>query len=108
VVPYDPTRSKGLIIGSGADGGGGVMRIQPLADTALRVTWLGAARQVREARLFLADSLQQTLRAQQVTLASPTAVFSMRDVKSPVAFTGLSILYADGVNTTTLVPYRPQ
>lgn len=108
VVPYDPTRSKGLIIGAGADGGGGVMRIQPLADSALRVTWLGAVRQIREARLFLADSLHQTLRAQQVTIASPSAVFSMRDVKSPVAYTGLTILYADGVSSTTLVPYQPK
>ena len=108
VTPYDPTRSKGLIIGAGADGGGGVMRIQPLADSALRVTWLGAMRPVREARLFLADSLQQTLRAEQVTLASPDAVFRLRDVRSKVAYTGLTILYADGVNSTTLVPYRPK
>jgi hypothetical protein len=108
VVPYDPTRSKGLIIGTGADGGGGVMRMQPLADSALRITWLGAVRPIREARIFLADSLHEALSTRYVTLAAPTAVFRMREVKSPIAFAGLTIIFADGVTTTTLVPYQPK
>ena len=107
-VPYDPTRSKGLIIGAGADGGGGVMRIQPLADSALRVTWLGGVRPVREARLFLADSLHTTLSSRGVTLAEPSAVFRIQDVKTPVAYVGVTTVFADGVTTTTLVPYPPR
>ena len=106
VTPYDPTKSRTLTIGAGADGGGGVMRIQQLGDSALRVTWLGSVRPIREARLFLADSLRQSLRSQSVTLAESSALFSIRDLEPNLAFTGLTIVYADGATATTLVPYR--
>jgi hypothetical protein len=106
VTPYDPAKSRTLTIGAGADGGGGVMRIQPLGDTAVRVTWLGSVRPIREARIFLADSLRQSLRSQSVTAAAPSALFRTGELEPQLAFTGLTIVYADGATATTLVPYN--
>jgi hypothetical protein len=107
-IPYDPAKSRTLTIGAGADGGGGVMRIQQLGDSVVQITWLGSVRPIREARLFLADSLRQALRSQMVTAAAPSALFRTRDLEPRLAFTGLTIVYADGATATTLVPYRAQ
>ena len=40
--PYDPTKSRMLTIGEGADGGGGGMRIERLENNMLRLTWRGS------------------------------------------------------------------
>lgn len=106
--PSDPAKSKTLVIGVGHDGGGGVMRIQPLGDSALRLTWRGSVRPIREARFFLADSLRMPIHAQSISQDSPSAVFSIADLESAVAYTGLTIIYATGATVTTLVPFEPE
>jgi hypothetical protein len=103
--PYNPANSRMLTIGGGADGGGGAMRIECVDTATLRLTWLGSTRPVREARLFLADSLQQTLRAQPVDLTTPSALFKLTGLTPRVAYTGLTVIYADGATQTTLVPF---
>ncbi len=104
-APSDPTKSKTLIIGGGADGGGGVMRMEHPGGDTLRLTWVGNLRPIREAQFFLADSLQQPLLTQQVDMASRTADFRVRGVEARIAYTGLTIVWANGATVTTLVPY---
>ena len=106
--PYDPTKSRMLTIGEGADGGGGVMRIDRLENNTLRLTWRGSVRPIREARLFIADSLKQMLRSARVDSDTPSALFEIADLDGKIAFTGLIVTYADGAVQTTLVPYPPR
>lgn len=105
--PYDPEQSKMLTIGSGADGGAGVMRIEQVSDSVLRLIWLGSNRRIREARLFIADSAQRSLRTSLIDAATPSALFLIAPFASKVAYTGLTVVFADGATQTTLVPYPP-
>ena len=106
--PYDPTKSRMLTIGAGADGGGGVMRIERVDDRTLRLTWRGTAQPVREARFFLADSTQRSLRSARVDADSPSALFEIAGLEPRIAYTGLTVVFADGSVQTTLVPYPPR
>jgi hypothetical protein len=106
--PYDPTKSSMLTIGEGADGGGGVMRIERLENKMLRLTWRGSARPIREARLFIADSSQKSLRSSRVDMDTPSALFEIAEFDGKIAYTGLTVVYADGAKQTTLVPYPPR
>lgn len=106
-LPYDPEKSKMLTIGAGADGGAGVMRIEQVSDSVLRLTWLGSNRRIREARLFVADSAQRPLRTSLIDAATPSALFLIGPFASKVAYTGLTVIFADGATQTTLVPYPP-
>jgi hypothetical protein len=105
---YDPTKSRMLTIGEGADGGGGVMRIERLENNMLRLTWRGSERPIREARIFIADSSQKSLRSARVDNDTPSALFEIADFDGKIAFTGLTVIYADGAVQTTLVPYPPR
>jgi hypothetical protein len=105
--PYDPTKSRMLTIGAGADGGGGVMRIEPVTDSLVRITWLGSARPVREARLFLADSARQELRTARVDARTPSTLFELTPGRERIVYAGLTIHFSDGAVQTTLVPYVP-
>lgn len=106
--PYDPTKSRMLTIGEGADGGGGVMRIERLANNMLRLTWRGSLRPIREARLFIADSSQKSLQRARVDNDTPSALFEIAEFDGKIAFTGLTVIFADGAVQTTLVPYPPK
>lgn len=106
--PYDPTKSSMLTIGEGADGGGGVMRIERVENKTLRLTWRGSARPIRDARLFIADSSRKSLRSSRVDIATPSALFEIGDFNGKIAYTGLTVIYADGATQTTLVPYPPR
>jgi hypothetical protein len=104
--PYDPARSRTLIISEGVDGGAGVMRIAHADGDSLRVTWLGANEPVRSATLFLADSLRRPLVSAAATMDSPTATFPLARLESDVAYTGLTVVGAAGATATTLVPFH--
>lgn len=106
--PYDPTKSRMLTIGEGADGGGGVMRIERLENKSLRLTWRGTDRPIREARLFVADSSQKQLKSARVDNDTPSAIFEIAEFEGRIAFTGLVVMFADGAMQTTLVPYPPK
>lgn len=103
-IPYNPATSRAVMIGGGGDGGAGVMNIERLQRDSLHVTWRGALRPVREARLFLADANQQSLAARFVTLDRPDARFSRRGLPRPATYMGLAVTYADGSMQTWLVP----
>lgn len=105
--PYNAADSKTLFIGEGADGGAGVMRIERSGTDSLRLTWRGSVRPVREARFFLADSSQRPLASRTVHADAPTAVFAIGALEAAVAYTGLTVIYADGATVTNLVPHRP-
>ncbi len=107
-APSDPKKSKTLIIGGGVDGGGGVMRMERPGGDTLRLTWVGNLRPIRDAQFFLADSLQQPILTQQVDMASRTADFRVRGIEPRIAYTGLTIVWANGATVTTLVPYPPR
>jgi hypothetical protein len=106
--PYDPTKSRMLTIGAGADGGGGVMRIERVNDNLLRLTWRGSVQPVREAKLFLADSTQRALKSTRVDADTPSALFEIAGIEPKIAYTGLTVVFADGSVQTTLVPYPPR
>ena len=38
--------------------------------------------------------------------AAPTATFEVATLSAPVAYAGVTVTFADGVTSTTLVPYR--
>jgi hypothetical protein len=97
-----------LTIGAGADGGGGVMRIETVSDSVARVTWLGTTRPIRQARLFLADSVQQSLRGALVDKDTPSALLKFSDFGSRVSYIGLTITLDTGAIETTLIPYNPK
>jgi hypothetical protein len=104
-VPYDPTKAIMRIIGGGADGGGGVMRLTRVGSDSLQIVWLGTTRPVREARLFVADQAYQPLRSLVVTESRREARFRIGGTKDgAVAFAGVAIVHADGSRKTVLVP----
>jgi hypothetical protein len=106
--PADPANSRMLTIGTGADGGGGVMRIENVSDSVARVTWLGTTRPIRQARLFLADSVQQALRGALIDQETPSALLKFSDFATRVRYIGLTITLANGAIETTLIPYDPR
>jgi hypothetical protein len=103
--PYNPAMAHLTVVGGGHDGGGGVMRIERPSADSLRVTWLGAHRPIREARLFLADSTRKSLQSRTVTAGQPMALFTLAMQGGPAAFVGLKVVFADGSTRTTLVPF---
>jgi hypothetical protein len=93
-----------MTIGGGADGGGGVMRIEAVNDSIIRLTWLGTARPVREARLYLADSAQRPLRSALVDSSTASALFKTSDLRPRLVYYGLTVHFSNGAIETTLVP----
>jgi hypothetical protein len=104
-APADSTKPRPL---TSIAGGGDVMRIESVSDSVARVTWLGTTRPIRQARLFLADSVQQSLRGALVDHATPSALLTFSDLAPRIAYVGLTITLADGTIETTLVPYKPR
>ena len=104
-APVDSTKPRPLTSTAGA---GDVMRVESVSDTIARVTWLGTTRPIRQARLFLADSVQQSLRGALVDQETPSALLTFGDLAPRIAYVGLTITLADGTIETTLVPYKPR
>lgn len=104
--PYDPTKASVRVIGVGADGGAGVMRIERIEPDSLRVVWLGAKRPVREARLFVADGAYQPLRSVAVDDDRREGRFRLDGLAGPAEYAGVAIVHADGSRMTVLVPLR--
>jgi len=102
----EPRRAASKLIVVGAGGRGGeALTVETIADS-VRLTWLGAGRPAREVRLFVADSAHRELAARSANPSAPTATFEISTLSAPVAFTGVTIEFADGVTATTVVPYR--
>jgi hypothetical protein len=87
---------------------GRAIRIEPVSDSVTRVNWLGTPREIREARVFLADSLQQALRGALVDKDTPSVLLKLTEIGNRVAYVGLTVTLANGLVETTLVPYRPK
>ena len=99
--------SKLIVIGGGSGGGGDALTVETLGDS-VRLNWLGSSRPAREVTLFVADSTQRPLATRRASAAAPTATFEIATLSEPVAFAGVTVTFADGVTTTTTVPYRGQ
>lgn len=105
-VEREPERaSSKLIVVGGGTGGGDALTVETLGDS-VRLTWLAAGRAAREVKLFVADSAHRELATRAASPASPMATFEVATLSAPVAFAGVSVTFADGVTTTTTVPYR--
>jgi len=104
--PYDPRKASVRVIGVGADGGAGVMRIERMEPDSLRIVWLGARRPVREARLFVADGAYQPLRSVAVDDDRREGRFRLDGLAGPAEYAGVAIVHADGSRMTVLVPLR--
>jgi hypothetical protein len=102
-----PGESKMLVMGSGIDAGGGTLGVESMGDSLVRLTWMPNTRQVREARVFLADSAQRQLRSQRLDSVSTSALFETKPLGSRVRYAGLTVVMAHGTILTTLVPYPP-
>jgi hypothetical protein len=72
-----------------------------LTSARLRLRWTGREPGVREVTLVVADASRRVLATQTVRSAPWSAVF---DNAARVVFLGTTVLRADGVSTTTLVP----
>ena len=103
--PYNPELAHMTVIGAGADGGGGVMRIARVGTDSVRLTWLGTTRPIREARLFIADAEQLPLQSRVVNQEHPVGLFVVAPIVKQVAYFGLKVVYKDGSTRTTLVPF---
>jgi hypothetical protein len=103
---YEPARasSKLIVVGGGTTGGGDALTVETLGDS-VRLSWLGANRPVREVKLFVADSAHRELATRSASPLAPTATFEVATLSAPVAFAGVAVTFADGVMTTTTVPY---
>ena len=97
--------SKLIVIGGGSGGGGDALTVESVGDS-VRLNWLPNGRQAREVKLFVADSAQRQLATRIASPAMPSATFEISTLSSPVAFAGVSVTFADGVISTTVVPYR--
>jgi hypothetical protein len=97
--------SKLIVIGGGSGGGGDALTVESVGDS-VRLNWLPNGRQAREVKLFVADSAQRQLATRIASPAMPSATFEVATLSSPVAFAGVSVTFADGVISTTVVPYR--
>jgi hypothetical protein len=102
-----PGESRMLVMGSGIDAGGGTLDVESLGDSLVRLTWVPNTRQVREARVFLADSAQRPIRSQRVDSVSTSALFETKALRGRVRHAGLTVVMAHGTIVTTLVPYPP-
>ena len=105
--PASRAAPKLIVIGGGSGGGGDALTVETLGDS-VRLSWLVAGRPAREVKLFVADSTRRELATRSANPSSPTAVFEVATLSSPVAFAGVTVTFADGVVTTTMVPYRQQ
>ncbi len=88
-VPTAPTFDSGL-------------RLEFLDRNTLRLTWPGDGRAVDEVNFFLTDANDRVLDAARVVAYPFTATFK---VPAGAAFAGVTIVYSDGVKTTTTVPF---
>ncbi len=79
------------------------LTVERVNGNTLRLTWQADGRAVQEVGLFLADAEQKVLAVQTLRAAPFTALFN---IPPGVAFVGVSVVYADGVQSTTTIPYR--
>ena len=103
----EPSRatSKLIVVGTGSGGGSDALTVESLGDS-VRLNWLPNGRPVREVKLFVADSGKRELATRSTNPVTPTAIFEIATLSAPVAFVGVTVVFADGVTSTTLVPYR--
>lgn len=106
VESYAPARApaKLIVVGGGSASGGDALTVEPEGDS-VRLSWLGANRPVREVKLFVADSAHRELATRSAIPTAPVATFEVATLSAPVAFAGVTVTFADGVITTTSVPY---
>jgi len=103
----DPPRptSKLIVVGTGSTGGSDALTVESLGDS-VRLSWLRNGRPAQEVKLFVADSAKRELATRSTNPTTPTAIFEIATLSAPVAFVGVTVVFADGVTSTTLVPYR--
>ena len=106
VESYAPARAaaKLIVVGGGSASGGDALTVETEGDS-VRLSWLGANRPVREVKLFVADSAHRELATRSASPTAPVATFEVATLSAPVAFAGVTVTFADGVMTTTTVPY---
>jgi hypothetical protein len=106
VESYAPARApaKLIVVGSGSASGGDALTVETAGDS-VRLSWLGANRPVREVKLFVVDSARRELATRSASPSAPVATFEVATLSAPVAFAGVTVTFADGVMTTTTVPY---
>ena len=97
--------SKLIVVGGGSAGGGDALTVETLGDS-VRLRWLANGRPAREVKLFVADSARRELASRSASPSAPVATFEVVTLSAPVAFTGVTITFADGVTSTTMVPYQ--
>ena len=97
--------SKLIVVGGGTGGGRDALTVESLADS-VRLSWLANGRAAREVKLFVTDSARRELATRTANPSAPTATFEIATLSAPVAFAGVTVVFADGVTSTTLVPYR--
>lgn len=106
VAPYSLRYSAGgsttLLQGDLGDAAA-ALAVDHLPGGVVRLTWRPDGRAVEEVGLFLADSQQTVLAVQTLRSAPFTALF---EPTSAARYVGITIAYADGQNTTTLLPLR--
>ena len=97
--------SKLIVVGGGTAGGSDALTVESLTDS-VRLSWLANGRVAREVKLFVADSARRELATRTASPSAPTATFEIATLSAPVAFAGVTVVFADGVTSTTLVPFR--
>jgi hypothetical protein len=77
--------------------------VEQVSNSVLRLTWRDDGYPIEEVGLFLADREEKVLAVQTLRVGPFTA---MLDIAPGTAYVGVTILYTDGMKTTTLIPYQ--
>jgi hypothetical protein len=96
------TGSKVIDVGESLHSDSPAPVLEQLGDSLVRLRWNGDVGRVREISFVLADSARRILATQTVRAEPFTAIF---DASRFAAFYGMTLIRADGVITTTLVPF---
>lgn len=103
-VRYSASGARTLLQGDLGDAADAVA-VERLSSGVVRLTWRPDGRAVEEIGLFLTDAQQNVLAVQTLRVPPFSALF---EPTNGVAYVGVTIAYADGQSTTTLLPYRPR
>lgn len=102
LIRYSGSGSRTVLQGD-VGAAGDALVLERLPADVLRLSWRPDGRSVDEVGLFLADAGQQVL-AIQTLYAPPFAALLQSTARA--AYVGVTVAYADGQRTTTLLPLR--
>lgn len=104
VVVRPSRRQSPTVVTRGAGRVGEDLLVERLEGGVVRLTWRDGGDRIAEVALFLADAEQKVLAVQTLRSAPFRALF---ESAAGAVYAGVTIVYTDGVKSTTLLPFDP-